>query len=199
MEELEKVSIRRIIGPTPQGAAVLVGNEKKTFAVFVGPYEAAAMVREINKEKLPRPLTHELLQNIFIGFDVKVKKVIVSDLADQTYYATLVLEQQVRGSDGALSGQRSEVRIDARPSDCFVLALKNSADIFVTKDVFAQVEDVADQPAQFFGLASGGEPAEETGVEIPDALGDELEKALEDDEEPDGGEPDGDDDSEKEA
>jgi len=198
VEELEKVVIRRIIGPTPQGAAVLVGNEKKTFAVFVGPYEAAAMVREINKEKLPRPLTHELLQNIFIGFDVKVKKVIVSDLADQTYYATLVLEQQVRGSDGALSGQRSEVRIDARPSDCFVLALKNAADIFVTKDVFAQVEDVADQPAQFFGLGVGGEPADEAGVEIPDALGDELEKALEDGEESDPGKADEDDDSEKE-
>jgi hypothetical protein len=178
VEELEKIAIKRIIGPTPQGAAVLIGNEKKTFAVFVGPYEAAAMVREINKERLPRPLTHELLQNIFVGFDVKVKKVIVSDLADQTYFATLVLEQQLRGPDGKLSGQRSEVRIDARPSDCFVLALKNGTDIFVTKEVFAQVEDVADQPAQFFGLGpSGG-----SGVEIPDGLGDELEKALGDEE-----------------
>jgi uncharacterized protein len=182
VEELEKVAIKRIIGPTPQGAAVLVGNEKKTFAVFVGPYEAAAMVREINKEKLPRPLTHELLQNIFVGFDVKVKKVIVSDLADQTYFATLVLEQQLRGADGALSGQRSEVRIDARPSDCFVLALKNGTDIFVTKDVFTQVEDVADQPAQYFGLGPSGEAPEAPAVEIPDGLGDELEKALGDDE-----------------
>ncbi len=196
MEELEKIAIKRIIGPTPQGAAVLIGNEKKTFAVFVGPYEAAAMVREINKEKLPRPLTHELMQNIFVGFDVKVKKVIVSDLADQTYFATLVLEQQLRGSDGKLSGQRSEVRIDARPSDCFVLALKNGTDIFVTREVFAQVEDVTDQPAQFFGLGASGDVPEASGVEIPDSLGDELEKALGDDE----SEPDSDEDqNEKET
>ena len=68
----------------------------------------------------------------------------------------------------------------------------------MTKDVFAQVEDVADQPAQFFGLGVGGEPADEAGVEIPDALGDELEKALEDGEESDPGKADEDDDSEKE-
>jgi bifunctional DNase/RNase len=178
VEELEKVTIRRIIGPTPQGAAVLVGNEKKTFAVFVGPYEAAAMVREINHEKLPRPLTHELIQNVFLGFDVGVKQVIVSDLADQTYYATLVLEQRLKGSDGSPTGQRNEVRIDARPSDCFVLALKTNADIFVTRDVFDQVEDVSSQPHQFFSLGGVVQGAEEADVDIPDGLGDELDAAL---------------------
>lgn len=178
MEELEKVTIRRIIGPTPQGAAVLVGNDKKTFAVFVGPYEAAAMVREINHEKLPRPLTHELVQSVFLGFEIGVKQVIVSDLADQTYFATLVLEQRIKGEDGAPTGQRNEVRIDARPSDCFVLALKNNADIFVTRDVFDQVEDVSAHPNQLFALGSALQASGEQEVEIPDGLGDELDAAV---------------------
>ena len=188
MEELEKVSIKRIIGPTPQGAAVLVGNEKKTFAVFVGPYEAAAMVRELNHEKLPRPLTHELVQNVFLGFDIVVKKVIVSNLADQTYFATLVLEQQVKGDDGKLTGERNEVRIDARPSDCFVIALKNNADIHVTREVFDQVEDVASQPQQFLAFGSMLQAMAGDSVEIPDGLGDELDKVM--DEDDDGGEED---------
>jgi len=182
VEELEKVTIRRIIGPTPQGAAVLVGNEKKTFAIFVGPFEAAAMVREINHEKLPRPLTHELVQNVFLGFDIGVKQVIVSDLADQTYYATLVLEQRIKGEDGKFTGQRNEVRIDARPSDCFVLALKNNTDIYVTKDVFDRVDDVSAHPQALFALGGFLQPTEEE-VEIPDGLGDELDTTLNEEDE----------------
>ncbi len=178
MEELEKVTIRRIIGPTPQGAAVLVGNEKKTFAVFVGPYEAAAMVREINHEKLPRPLTHELVQNVFLGFDIGVKQVIVSDLADQTYFATLVLEQRVKGGDGKPTGERNEVRIDARPSDCFVIALKNGADIYVTREVFEEVEDVSSHPQPFLTLGGMLQTPADQDVEIPDGLGDELDTTL---------------------
>lgn len=200
MDDIERVTIKRIIGPTPQGAAVLVGNEQKTFVVFVGPYEAAAMVREINSERLPRPLTHELVQSIFLGFDVRVKRVIVSDLADQTYFATLVLEQQMKGPDGQPTGQRQEVRIDARPSDCFVLALKNKTDIYVTRDVLDKVEDVAGQPPEFFGFGPLAAGASGGGVAIPDSLGDELETAFgvdsaaedagEDDQDEDGADPD---------
>ena len=60
---LEKVKIKRIIGPTPSGAAVLLGNDKKTFVVFVGFYEAAAILREINHEVPARPLTQEVTRD----------------------------------------------------------------------------------------------------------------------------------------
>jgi hypothetical protein len=139
---LEKVKIRRIIGPTPSGAAVLLGNEKKTFVVFVGFYEAAALIREINGDSPARPLTHELIQNVFLGFDVEVKRVVISSIIENTFCATLVLQQRV--VDGTeWTGKRNEVRIDARPSDCLVLALKNNVDIFVTEEVFEQVQDVS--------------------------------------------------------
>jgi bifunctional DNase/RNase len=153
--ELHKVKIKRIIGPTPSGAAVLLGNEQKTFVVFVGFYEAAALIREINRETPARPLTHELLQNVFLGFDVEVKQVIISTIIDNTFCATLILQQQLRGETGEWVGRRNEVRIDARPSDCLVLALKNKLDILVTEEVFQQVQDVSQMTAEVEGSLVG--------------------------------------------
>ena len=152
---LEKVTIRRIIGPTPSGAAILLGNDKKTFVVFVGFYEAAALIREINHESPARPLTHELIQSVFLGFDVEVKKVIVSSIIENTFCATLVLQQKVREGSEEWSGKRNEVRIDARPSDCLVLALKNKVDIFVTSEVFDQVQDVSKMTGELEGNLAG--------------------------------------------
>ena len=156
--ELEKVKIKRIIGPTPSGAAVLLGNEQKTFVVFVGFYEAAALIREINHEVPARPLTHELIQNVFLGFGLEVKQVIISTIIENTFCATLILEQKVRDGNGAGAIRRNEVRIDARPSDCFVLALKNKVDIFVTREVFDQVQDVSKMTEEVEGNLAEGNP-----------------------------------------
>ncbi len=177
VEKLTKVTIKRILGPTPQGAAILIGNESKTFAVFIGPYEAMAMIREIKNEKLPRPLTHDLIQHIFLGFELSIKKVIVSDLSNQTYFATLVLEQKNDNEEVKPSEERKEVRIDARPSDCFVLALKNNSDIFVTEEVFEKVEDVSEKPELFPGFGSLFETKNQK-VEIPNGIGNELDDII---------------------
>lgn len=203
---LEKVKIKRIIGPTPSGAAVLLGNEKKTFVVFVGFYEAAALIREINHEVPARPLTHELIQNVFLGFDLQVKHVVISTILEHTFCATLILEQRVKGENGG-GGQsegwaprRNEVRIDARPSDCFVLALKNKVDIFVTKEVFDQVQDVSKMTEDVesslasgtgipggsgeieFDLGSSSEEDDPESAEADPLLGDpELGDAVDDD------------------
>jgi bifunctional DNase/RNase len=153
---LEKVKIKRVIGPTPSGAAVLLGNEKKTFVVFVGFYEAAALIREINHEVPARPLTHELIQNVFLGFDLEVKHVIISTILENTFCATLILQQKVATGNEEWLARRNEVRIDARPSDCFVIALKNKVDIFVTREVFDQVQDVSKMTEDVEGSLTGG-------------------------------------------
>jgi len=153
---LEKVKIKRVIGPTPSGAAVLLGNEKKTFVVFVGFYEAAALIREINHEVPARPLTHELIQNVFLGFDLEVKHVIISTILENTFCATLILQQKVGAGNEEWLARRNEVRIDARPSDCFVIALKNKVDIFVTREVFDQVQDVSKMTEDVEGSLTGG-------------------------------------------
>lgn len=177
------VKIQRVIGPTPNGAAVLLGNEEKTFVIFIGFYEAAALIREINNEVTARPLTHELVQNVFLGFDIRVKNVVISAIIDNTFCATLVLQQEVgQDEDGAeWGGKRNEVRIDARPSDCLVLALKSKVDILVSDEVFSQVQDVSqmaqDVESSLAGMmgagASEGESTSAFGkgpMEVPDEL-----------------------------
>ncbi|MCH2375894.1 MAG: bifunctional nuclease family protein [Planctomycetes bacterium] len=154
---LEKVSIKRVIGPTPSGAAVLLGNDKKTFVVFIGFYEAAALIREINQEVPARPLTHELIQNVFLGFDVEIKQVIISSIIENTFCATLILRQCVRDGNGDWVPKRNEVRIDARPSDCFVMALKNKIDLYVAADVFENVPDVTHMADEVEGSLSSGQ------------------------------------------
>ena len=173
--QLEKVKIKRIIGPTPSGAAVLLGNDKKTFVVFVGFYEAAAILREINHEVPARPLTHELLQNVFLGFDLAVKQIIISTILENTFCATLILEQKVQNGSGEWVAKRNEVRIDARPSDCFVIALKNSSDIYVTREVFDQVQDVSKMTEEVEGSLSGGQLAGVSPGELEFNLGEEGE------------------------
>lgn len=142
-ESLKKVEIKRVYPPTPSGTAILLGNDEKIFLVFIGFYEATALLREMKSEPAARPLTHDLIQSVFIGFDLTIKQIIISDIIDNAFCATLILEQRVHDSDGAWSGRRNEVRIDARPSDCLVLAMKNGSDIYVTEDVLEQVQDFA--------------------------------------------------------
>ena len=179
-----KVEIQRVIGPTPNGAAVLLGNDEKTFVIFIGFNEAAALIREINTEAPARPLTHELVQNIFIGFGVSVKNVVISSIIDNTFCATLVLQQDLaEDTEGKeWGGKRNEVRIDSRPSDCLVLALKNKVDILVSDEVFSQVQDVSQMAQEVDSSLAGmmGMPGSEGGqglggfdsgsVEIPDEL-----------------------------
>ena len=138
---LEKVTIKKVIGPTPAGAAILIGNDAKTFVVFIGFHEAQALLRELKREPAPRPLTHDLIQSIFLGFDLAIKQVVISSIIDNAFCATLILEQKSGDGNEQKQGQRNEVRIDARPSDCFVLALKSACEIYVTREVLEQVQD----------------------------------------------------------
>lgn len=179
------VEIQRVIGPTPNGAAVLLGNEEKTFVIFIGFYEAAALIREINNEVTARPLTHELIQNVYLGFGITVKNVVISSIIDNTFCATLVLQQEVgTDKDGEeWEGKRNEVRIDSRPSDCLVLALKSKVDILVSDEVFSQVQDVSQMAQDVENSLAGmmGAPGSEGdsasggafsggSMEVPDEL-----------------------------
>jgi len=153
---MEKVVIKKVIGKANQGFAVLLGNEKKTFVIFVGANEGAALLRELREEGAPRPMTHDLLAFVLHGFDIEIKRVIVSNLVNNTFFATLILEQRIVGENGEWTGKRNEVRIDSRPSDCLVLALKEKIEIWVDDEVFAKVSNV-DDPSP----GSGGNPSSE--------------------------------------
>ncbi|MBI4612694.1 MAG: bifunctional nuclease family protein [Planctomycetes bacterium] len=145
MSDLEIVRVKKVAGPIDGGAAIFLGNDKKTFVIFVGLFEANAIIKEIQAQKSIRPLTHDLMHNLMVGFGVQVKQVIISEIIDNTFCATLVLEQKVDGKNGEWVGRRNEVRVDARASDSIVVALKAKKDILVSRQVFDQVEDVSDK------------------------------------------------------
>ena len=92
--------------------------------IWVGVYEANAIALEIEKVQTPRPMTHDLLRNVFLGLEVRVDKIVVNDLKDDTFYAVIWVER-----DGQL------MMIDSRPSDALALALRMDCPIFVEEQV----------------------------------------------------------------
>ena len=92
--------------------------------IWVGAYEANAIALEIEKVSTPRPMTHDLLKNVLLGLEVRVQKVVVNDLKDDTFYALIWVER-----DGQM------MTIDSRPSDALALALRMDCPIFVEDEV----------------------------------------------------------------
>ena len=92
--------------------------------IWVGVYEANAIALEIEKVVTPRPMTHDLLKNVIVGLDTNVRKVVVTGIKEDTFYALIWIER-----NGTL------VSIDSRPSDALALALRIDCPIFVEDEV----------------------------------------------------------------
>lgn len=119
----------------PQGATPIVILEAlkghQAFPVWIGIQEAQAIALEMEGAPTPRPLTHVLLKNILTDLQVNVSRVVIHDLRDNTFYASLLLQQ------GATT-----YSIDARPSDAIALALGVKAPIYVAAHVLQSVRTV---------------------------------------------------------
>jgi bifunctional DNase/RNase len=129
------VTIKALV-PTPTGCGVFLTDGAKTIAIFVDHGVAAAITMAMHDVQKPRPLTHDLIQNIMAGLGVVLQKVVINDLKDDTYFARLFMYQQLESS-------RNMLEIDARPSDSIALALQLKAPVFVIEDVLARADDMA--------------------------------------------------------
>lgn len=97
---------------------------KGTLPIWIGKPEADSIALALGKVITPRPLTHDLIKNIVDGMKIKIIKVIVTQILDNTYYALLCL------SDG-----KKETTIDSRPSDAVAVALRANAPIYVEDSI----------------------------------------------------------------
>ena len=97
---------------------------QKVLPIWVGVYEANAIALQIENVSTSRPMTHDLLKNVITDLKATVKKVVVSDLKDNTFFALIYLD---------VAGET--VAIDARPSDAIALALRTRAPIFAEESV----------------------------------------------------------------
>lgn len=146
-EEMQAFTVKKIAGPIEENsAAVFLSNEQKTFVIFVGLFEAAAIIKEIKKQATIRPLTHDLLYSILTGFDIELKEVIISRIINNTFCATLILEQKIIDQSGQWTGKTHLVHVDARASDSIVLALKSNKPIWVSKEVYEKATDISELP-----------------------------------------------------
>jgi bifunctional DNase/RNase len=100
--------------------------------IWVGIFEANAIALELEKTATPRPMTHDLLQNMARGLNAQVQKVVVSELRDDTFYAVIWMDH---------AGET--VAMDARPSDAIALALRWDCPIYVNREVLEQSKQTA--------------------------------------------------------
>lgn len=128
LSELVQLQFDKIM-QTRAYTVVVLGTEAKKFAIYTDPSIGKVLQQFLTDMPKPRPLTHDLINMIFQGYEVKVKQIIIYDLQDTIYLARLFLESE------EADGIRHILEVDARPSDCITLALTNNAPVFCTKEV----------------------------------------------------------------
>ena len=124
MKEARIVSVVCLF-PLPQYVVVLEDVEKtRLVPIWIGANEGNAIALELQGEKFPRPLTHDLIINLLKTLDAAVENIVVSDLKDNSYYAIL----HIRANGKTLS-------IDARPSDSLAIAVRAHCPIYIDEKV----------------------------------------------------------------
>lgn len=106
-------------------------EEKKAIPIWIGIFEASAIATEIEKITFSRPMTHDLLNEVVKVLKAEVTRVEIHDLRNNTFFANL-----------HLSSERSQMIVDARPSDAIAIALRAGAPIFVDDKVIEKSRTV---------------------------------------------------------
>ena len=131
---------------------ILKDNEGDRYLpIWIGAWEASAIAMRLQGLAAERPLTHDLFAAALDRLGVRVERVVISELTDETYHARIHLER-----DGV------QVEVDARPSDALALAVRAEVQIFAADDVLAQAALTAD-PDEEVGEDEGDEDADAEG------------------------------------
>jgi hypothetical protein len=99
----------------------------KFLPIWIGHPEAAAILMKLQGANTPRPMTHDLINDLLAELDVSCTRVAVTELKENTFYASITLTQNGR-----------DVEIDSRPSDALALAVRTGAPIFAAEEVIAE-------------------------------------------------------------
>ena len=144
-------------------------HDPRTLPIFIGGAEAQSIAIRMDNVEIPRPLTHDLFKSVLDCVECRLKRVVINDLVDGTFFAVLVMEH-----DGV------EAEVDARPSDAVALAIRTAAPIYVVKKVMEQAGILIEESP-----ASKNEKPQETkhGRQVEEGvkqLKTRLEKAISD-------------------
>jgi bifunctional DNase/RNase len=137
MPEMIEVQIDsvRVHLMTPQRLVVLkqIGSERY-LPIWVGPYEAEAITVALQEVEMIRPLTHDLLKNVFGAFNARIKRIEIIKLQNEIFYGSIVAEVDGR-----------EVNVDSRPSDAIALSVRAHVPILVHYSVMDEAGIVPEQ------------------------------------------------------
>ncbi len=136
LKELLQLTFDKIM-QTRSYTVIVLGTPEKRFAIYTEPNIGKTIQMYLTGVETQRPLTHELMNGIFKGFNIRVKQVIIIDVEDTVYFSRLYLELEQ-------DEIRQIVEIDARPSDCILLALMNNVPIFCTREMLNKTIAVED-------------------------------------------------------
>jgi bifunctional DNase/RNase len=129
-----------MLDPSTQVPIVILRDlqDKDTLPIWIGLVEASAIAMEMEKIKIHRPLTHDLLKNVIAELKAIVVKIEITDLRDNTFYALIHLDH-----DGSM------LTIDSRPSDAIALALRTESPIFVDEKVLEKSKKLETKELSF--------------------------------------------------
>jgi len=157
---------------TQTGAFALILGEPGSqlrIPIIIGAYEAQAIALHLENLSPSRPLTHDLVSQLFSSFHIQLKEVLINKFAEGIFYALLICDQDGR-----------HVEIDSRTSDAIALAIRMNAPIFCMEEIIEKTAISLDQPP----FSEGDEEMEEDDIKVErsseDLSVEELEKLLED-------------------
>ena len=133
-KEWVTVKVKDII-PVNKGMAVFLQAGKKLFVIQVDIGMGIAMGMSLMGKKNERPLTHDLMGSLFLGFGIEMTHCVIVDMREETYIARLNLLQ-----NNELG--KKMVELDARPSDCLVLAIMHQKPIYILPELLEVLDDV---------------------------------------------------------
>lgn len=152
MPEMIEVQIDsvRVHLMTPQRLVVLkqIGSERY-LPIWVGPYEAEAITVALQEVEMIRPLTHDLLKNVFGAFNARIKRIEIIKLQNEIFYGNIVAEVDGR-----------EVNVDSRPSDAIALSVRAHVPILVHHNVMDEAGIIPEQDIPDEEVAETAETSE---------------------------------------
>jgi bifunctional DNase/RNase len=134
--QVVSVSVKGVM-PTSSGCAVFLGNEAKTFVIYVDQGIGDAIQRAVDDVQADRPMTHDLMLSMLDGLGAEVERIVINHVDGGTFFARIILSMENE------LGHKI-IELDARPSDSMVMALASTKPIYVAKTVIDSVDDMTE-------------------------------------------------------
>lgn len=170
--QVREVEVKAVL-PLEGSMALFLGNDDKTFVIYVDEAVGNAISMFISSATKERPLTHDLMGNVLLAFGARVDRIVINDVNGSVFYARIILHAQ-----NQLQQVRKVIELDARPSDSVAMAMQQKAPIYVADKVWNTVEDVSETLAD---LEKRSQAAREAAEEDPEDDEDEDEDDDDDD------------------